>query len=198
MPLSRRAFLSWAASAVPIAVVVRRAHALSLRALSTHGAPSETLDALGETILPSELGAASVVRVVGGFRQWIAGYREGAELTHGYGTSRIRSTGPSPATRWTSQLDALDASARKQYGASFTSVDRTRREALVRSALGGARVDRLPSVAAANHVVLALLAYFYESPEATDLCYGSTIGARTCRPLAQSPQAPAPLRRRPA
>ena len=123
----------------------------------------------------------------------MAGYREHVELTHGYGTSRIRYSGPTPVTRWTSQLDALDAAARKQGGASFASLPTERREKLVRAALAGVRVDRLPAVGDADHVAVALLAHFYASPAATDLCYGVAIGRESCRPLGQSARQPLPL-----
>jgi hypothetical protein len=184
--ISRRAFLAWAAGAVPLAAVVRRAHALSVAALWTDGAPSQTLRALGEVVLPSELGAEARTRAVDAFRRWMAGYREHAELTHGYGTSRIRYSAPTPVTRWTSQLDALDAAARKQHGMSFASLDVGRREQLVRAALTGAKTDRMPAVGEADHMAVALVAHFYASPVATDLCYGVAIGRESCRPLAAS------------
>jgi len=188
MPISRRTFLAWAAGAVPLAIVVRRAHALSVAALSGEGPPSETLRALGDVVLPSELGALGTTRAVDAFRRWMSGYREHAELTHGYGTSRIRYSGPTPTTRWTSQLDALDAAARKQFGSPFASIDVARREQLVRAALTGSKLDRMPSVGEADHVAVALIAHFYASPAATDMCYGVAIGRERCRPLAQSSQ----------
>jgi hypothetical protein len=131
--------------------------------------------------------------VVQGFQRWIAGYREHAELTHGYGTSRIRFTGPTPATRWASQLDELDAAARRRHGKPFAQLAPSNAEALVRDVLAGEALDRLPSVVDAKHVAIALLAYFFDSSEATDLCYGALIGRQTCRPLAQSAPMPAAL-----
>jgi len=193
VPISRRAFLAWAASSIPAAALVRRAHAASVAALATNAAPAATLRALGDVVLPSELGADGRSRVVDSLRNWMAGYREHVELTHGYGTSRIRYSGPTPVTRWTSQLDALDAAARKQGGASFASLPTERREKLVRAALAGVRVDRLPAVGDADHVAVALLAHFYASPAATDLCYGVAIGRESCRPLGQSARQPLPL-----
>jgi hypothetical protein len=67
------------------------------------------------------------------------------------------------------------------------------RTALVRSALQGQRVDRMPGVADASHVALALLAHFYESSAAADLCYEAQIGKNQCRPLAASSKKPLPL-----
>lgn len=192
MAISRRAFLAWAAGAIPAAGIVRRAHALSVAALSSTGAPTATLRALGDVVLPSALGTAGIDREVASFRRWMTGYREHAELTHGYGTSRIRYSGPTPVTRWTSQLDALDVAARKQFGAPFASLPLPSREALVRAALGG-KLDRMPAVADANDVAVALTAHFYGSSAATDLCYGAAIGREQCRPLAQSSREPLPI-----
>jgi hypothetical protein len=190
--ISRRAFFAWAAGAIPAAVIVRRAHVLSVASLSSTGAPAATLRALGDVVLPSALGPAGIDREVAAFTRWMTGYREHAELTHGYGTSRIRYSGPTPVTRWTSQLDALDAVARKQFGTSFASLALSRREALVRSALSG-KLDRMPAVAEADHVAVALIAHFYSSSAATDLCYGAAIGREQCRPLAQSSREPLPI-----
>ena len=152
------------------------------------------LRALAEVVLPSELGRAGVAREVDAFRRWMSEYREHAELTHGYGTSRIRYSGPTPATRWTSQLDGLDAAARQRFGALFAALSRTQREQLVRETLATATLDRMPGLGNADHVALALLAHFYGSSEANDLCYGLAIGRETCRPLAQSSRKPLPLR----
>src|SRR6476646_9014215 len=91
--ISRRRFLASLAAVVPLSVVVRRAHAAALRHLESDPA---TLDALGEAILPSQLGRAGITRAVAVFREWGKYYRENAELVHGYGTSRLRATGPTP------------------------------------------------------------------------------------------------------
>lgn len=190
MPLSRRRFLATLAAAVPVAAIARRAHAAAVVHLESD--PS-TLDALAEAVLPSSLGRAGARRAAAAFRQWGAGYRENAELVHGYGTSRLRSTGPTPATRWATQLDQLEARAHSEHQRSFRQLTVDQRTALVRAALQGERLDRMPSVAGANHVALALIAHFYESPAAQDLCYGAQIGRETCRPLAAQARRPLPL-----
>ena len=94
-------------------MIVRRAHAYAVAALSSERVPATTLRALAEVVLPSELGQTGTTRATDAFTAWMRDYREHAELTHGYGTSRIRYSGPTPATRWTSQLDALDAAAER-------------------------------------------------------------------------------------
>jgi len=191
--LSRRRFVSSLATAVPLLVLVRRAHALSVEALATE---PRVLRALAEVVLPAELGDDGIERATRAFQEWIAGYRAGAELVHGYGTSRLRFSGPTPATRWSAQLDALETSARRRHGASFADLAREPRLTLVREELATDRMERLPSVAQARHVALALLAHFYDSPAATDLCYEARIARNACRPLAESPRRPVPLARR--
>ena len=188
--LSRRRFLATLAAAVPLAAIVRRAHAAAVVHLESDPA---TLLALAEAVLPSSLGRAGVRRATEDFRAWGAGYRENAELVHGYGTSRLRSTGPTPVTRWATQLDDLDARAHAEHQRAFRALTAADRAAIVRSALQGQRLDRMPSVAGANHVAVALVAHFYESPAAMDLCYGARIGRETCRPLAAQARKPLPL-----
>lgn len=190
-PPTRRAFLASLASALPLTTLVRYAHAAAVE--HTQSDPA-TLDALAEAVLPTaSLGRAGVLRASAAFRSWGADYREGAEVNHGYGTSRLRTLGPTPLTRWMKQLDDLDAAARTKHQKRFRELNIADRTALVRSALQGERVDRMPSVIEAPHVALALLAHFYESSAATDLCYQSQIGRQTCRRLADAKRKPLPM-----
>lgn len=179
----------WLAGTLPFATVVRQAHTASMAHLT---ASPGTLDALGTALLPAELGAAQTGRVVAGFRRWIDGYRENAELNHAYGNSRLRFTGPTPATRWTKQLDDLDAAARLAHGGPFAGLTVLQRQNLVRPLLAAER--GIPgSPGGANHVALALLGFFYGSSAASDLCYEASIGRNKCRPLGESPKHPAPM-----
>ena len=187
---SRRAFLAWLAATVPFAVIIRRAHTA---AVLRFRADSATLEALAEAVLPSEIGTHGSAVEAASFRDWAAGYREGVEVAHGYGTSRLHSTGPTPMTRWAKQLDALEVAARNTHHLFFRELAVAQRQAIVRSALQSERLDRIPDVGAANHVVVALLAYFYASSAANDLCYESKIGRLTCRPLSASPRKPLPM-----
>lgn len=188
--LSRRSFLASLAATIPLTVVVRRAHAAALTHLESDPA---TLDALAAAVLPSELGRAGALEVAREFRDWGAKYHENAELVHGYGTSRLRSTGPTPLTRWTAQLDELETQARSAHQRSFRDLTLAQRTDLVRAALQGQRLDRMPAVADANHVAVALLAHFYGSSAAADVCYGAQIGRQTCRPLSASSRKPLPM-----
>jgi hypothetical protein len=185
--IGRRQFLGWMAGIVPAAILVRRAHAEAIAELN--GAP-ETLDALGLAILPGELGEAQARRVVAGFRRWLDEYREGAELLHAYGSSRLSFAGPTPATRWMPQLDALEAAAQKAHGRAFPAITVEQRRAIVRDLLASERGAGMPAPDRASHVATALLGWFYASPQATDLCYTVTIGRNTCRPLSRSSAKP--------
>jgi len=188
--ISRRTFLSSLAAALPLTVLVRRAHAAAVIHLESDPA---TLDALAAAILPSELGRAGLAKAARDFRDWGANYHESAELVHGYGTSRLRSTGPTPLTRWTTQLDELEAQSRSMHQRRFSELTVAQRSDLVRAALQGQRLDRVPPIVDANHVAVALLAHFYDSSAANDLCYGAQIGRQTCRPLSASSRKPLPV-----
>jgi hypothetical protein len=181
--IARRQFLAWAAGVFPAAALVRSAHAAAVFEL--HAAP-QTLDALGVAILPSELGEAQARRVVTSFRRWLDGYKEGAELLHAYGASRLSFAGPTPATRWMPQLDALEASAKKAHARAFSAITIDQRRAIVRESLVAERGANVPAPDRATHIAMALLGYFYTSPQATDLCYMVAIGRNTCRPLSKS------------
>ena len=188
--LSRRAFVGALAAAIPTASFIRHAHAEAVKGISRD---ASVLQALGEAVLPSELDEARIASTVRGFQRWIAGYREGTELLHGYGTSKLEQSGPTPATRWATQLDALDATARRTHGHAFAALTVTQRRALIQSDLNPLKADRIPAIGRAPHVALALLAHFYGSVEATDLCYDASISRQSCRPLASSTRKPLPL-----
>lgn len=182
--LARRHFLLGLAALVPFPFLARRLHPRAVAALD----PAR-LRALADAVLPSELGPGGVERTVAAFERWLAGYREGEELLHGYGSADLRVTGPSPALRWAGQLDGL--------GAGFAGMPRAARQSAVREVLQreGARFGALPPVDRAPHVATGLLAFYYGSPEATDLCYQAAIGRNGCRPLGDSARKPLPLAR---
>jgi len=191
--IARRRFLGWLARLAPAVALTRR---LGAAAPWTPRTPRDVLlRALGAAVLPTELGDAGVERVVAGFERWAREYRAGAELLHGYGTPNIRQLGPSPAARWWAQLDALDAAAVRGHRRPFPALTVEERRALVRARITPRQGDALPSPVAADDVAIALLAHFYASPTAVDLCYGAAIGRNACRPLAASPRRPLPLRR---
>mgnify|MGYP003334866711 CR=1 FL=1 len=151
---------------------------------------------LAQAVLPGELGPAMTERAAGEFARWIAGYRAGEETLHPYGSERLGATGASPVAAWTAQLTALDTAAQARHSHPFRDVSVADRRALVEGALATVQVGaRPPAVAAAPHVAIALLAHFLESKDAANLAYGRVIDAKQCRPLADSPKMPVPLRR---
>jgi hypothetical protein len=185
--LSRRNFVAWLAGAVPVVLVTRRADALGASWLA---ADEATMRALALAILPSELGADGAVRVAHDFQRWIDDYREHVELVHGYGTSALQFSRASPRAKWAAQLEAL-----RQNGFNEKSLDQ--RRAIIEKVLDGERLDRMPDVVAAPHVAVALLAFYFGSSEAADLCHQARIGRETCRPLAAQARKPLPLAERP-
>ena len=190
--LSRRTFLTAIAAALPAEAFIRLAHAAAVDDLA---GLSPRMQALGQAVLPAELGSKRVVAIVDQFQRWIAGYREHAELVHGYGTSKLEWTGPTPATRWATQLDELDRAAVRDHGRPFAALPIAQRQELVRVALNFFKEERIPPVGRCPHVALALLAHFYASDAATDLCYDAKILRENCRPLAMSSRKPLPLAR---
>ena len=157
------------------------------------GPSQAAVRALGAALLPSELGRARTEIASDAFWRWMNGYREGAELLHPYGSPRISYAGPSPVLTWTNDLEALDAAARSKHGARFAGISVGNRQTLVRDALQGVKSDQLPNVASAPHVALGMLAHFYGSSEATDLCYRAQVGKNKCRPLAHNGRKPLPI-----
>jgi hypothetical protein len=147
-------------------------------------------------VLPTELEAQGIARAVSEFERWMTGYQPGAETNHGYGTGKIELLPADPRPAWNAQLDALDAEARRNGGQSFAALSRERRQSLVRAALAGERGESFPNPLVARHVALALLAHFYDSAAATDLCYDAAIGRQQCRPLSAQREQPVALGRR--
>jgi len=191
--VSRRTFIGWI-GAVGAALGVRR------RADATAVAPAQgtTLDVasvtrLAEAVLPGELGDPGIARVSRAFVQWLGAYRAGAELVHGYGSSQIRQTGPTPVARWRAQLADLDRAAQQAHRVPFGNLSIEQRRALVEAALSEDRSGRLPDPIAARHVAVALLAWYLATPDAANLCYRARIDANACRPLGTSAREPLPL-----
>jgi hypothetical protein len=159
---------------------------------------AETLRALGEAVLPTgDLGAEGVERVVGEFEEWIEEFEPVAERPHGYlhrGLAEIRYGPPHPGPRWMAQIEALELEAQRRHRSHFADLSVERRRALIegqleRGELGG----RIPGAGQARHVALGLMAFFYDSSEATDLCYRASIGRYRCRGLGSLGREPRPL-----
>ena len=147
---------------------------------------------LSDIVLPQEIGTAGRTQVVDRFLNWIRDYRSDAETDHGYGFPRLRRTAPSPAARYSAQLDALDAAAAPKRR-TFAETAPEEQRVLVETAIASAKVERLPARPDGGHVATDLMAFFFHSNEANDLCYRAQIGRDACRSLSGSENRPAAL-----
>ncbi len=192
--ISRRGFLESVAAVVPVAAVAANGTVTVAPAGQAQGPlPPQLLGALGHAVLPGELGRDGVERVITAFQHWLREYVPNAELLHGYGTGTIGYSPEDPAPRWQSQLHALERISNQQLGVAIVDLQREQLRQLVRTAIEHDRLDRLPLPSRARHIAVALLAFFYATLEATDMCYRATIGKNGCRPLARLSERPAPM-----
>jgi len=204
-PIRRRRALGWIASGLATLAALPplgRLRAGGLAPSSFTARERVMLEALADVVLPGELGPAGRREVVDGFEGWLRGYREGAEREHGYGgtplpgsdraarppVTRPALTPPSPMRRYPSQLAALDREAGGR--GRFAALPADARRAIVERAIVAAQVERLPPRPDGRHVAVDLMAYFFWSSRANDLCYRADIGRDDCRGLPGSDQAP--------
>src|ERR1041385_598580 len=75
------------------------------------GEHAATLREIAVMVLPREVDAG---RITADFVRWVNGYRAGAETDHGYGNTRIRAKGPSPAPEYVRQLAALKGNVSRE------------------------------------------------------------------------------------
>ncbi|MXX70022.1 MAG: twin-arginine translocation signal domain-containing protein [Gemmatimonadales bacterium] len=158
--------------------------------------PAETLRAVAEAVLPDELGDDGRERAVRAFERWSDALEPVAELSHPYLVPEIRYSGPDPRPGWAAQLEGLEKESGSRHGVTVSDLDvPARRELLARplsesgSALGAPQN--------ADHVALALMAHFFGSPVATDICYGRAIRKELCRTIEGAEDEPEPLRTAP-
>ena len=151
-----------------------------------------TLHEIAATVLPASLGAAQIADAANKFVAWTRGYREGVPLEHGYGHPRLRRSAASPVPLYIAQLAALDAAARAK-GARWSALDLETRRGLLDASLANANVRTLPPRPLGQHVVADLMALYFRSSEANDVCYRAAINREVCRPIAITTRKPAPL-----
>ena len=177
--MHRRTLLQWvgaATAALPFRQVRLWAQPRELTAESI-----ATLHEIAPTILPQSIGADRLRDIVDKFVVWTKGYREGVATAHGYGHPRLQKTGPSPVPRYNEQLAQLRkeiANPRAHLDAAFTQ----------------AGVRNLPPRPTGQHVVADLMAFYFRSSEANDVCYSAMIQREVCRPIAITIRKPEPLR----
>ena len=202
---TRRTFLKQAVGAVPGAAI---AGSLAVGACSpdetdqvSEGArpayrlPPDTLRAVAEVTLPTgALGSDGTESAVLEFEAWVEEFESAAELDHPYLTGDLRYGPPHPGPRWAAQLDAMDRESEQRSGVRFAGLSPEQRRAIVEDAIRSERSASLPrSPALADGVAAGLLAWFYATSRANDLCYQAEVGRHLCRGTASLPEEPAPL-----
>jgi hypothetical protein len=144
------------------------------------------------TVLPSSIGAAGHNEAVDNFLRWIREYKEGVALSHGYGEPRLVKSGPSPAPGYSKQIIALQQAAQAR-GGRFGALPLEVRRELLDAAFKGAEIRNLPGRPDGKHVVADLMAHYFRSSAANDLCYNARIGRNTYRAIRVTTVRPQPL-----
>ncbi len=191
--MRRRTFVKLAMSAVALSPVQRLAFAAPSSALPD--ASLVTLRALAPIVLPKAIGRRNVDAVTERFLAWIDGYRAGVPTEHGYGHPRFRRTPASPADKYAAQLAALEEAADRQHHQPFSRLTPDAKRALIEAAFREAKVESLAERPNGRHVAADLMAFYFGSSEANDVCYQAQIGRETCRPISQVTTRPRPLAR---
>jgi hypothetical protein len=146
------------------------------------------------TVLPSAIGPKGQDAAVDGFLTWIREYKEGVALSHGYGEPRLVKSGPTPAPGYARQIAALQQAAQSR-GGRFGALPLPVRRELLETAFASANIRNLPGRPDGKHVVADLMAHYFRSSSANDLCYNSRIGRNTYRAIRVTTVRPAPLNR---
>jgi hypothetical protein len=188
--MDRRAFVQLAAAAAVVPPLDRLALLATEPALPAAGIG--TLRALAPVALPASLGRRAIGLLVDRFLDRLSGHRDGVEMDYGYGRPVLRRTPESPAPRYAEQLAALEHAAQGQ-GQSFARLSPEAKRTLLEGALREAKVEQLPDLPDGRHIVSDLMAFYFQSSEANDLCYRAHVGRETCRPLATVTRRPRPL-----
>ena len=190
---SRRQFLQTATLLPSLAVATRAA--FEPQDVTPTAAEETVLDAIAVLVLPVEtLGTEGLESAIARFRRWRDGFEPVAELDHPYLSSdEIRYGPPDPRPLWRAQCAALEVESHKRHGQPFVELERRQQERILRRHLSPDRGDSLPPAARASHIAIALMAWYFATPEANDLCYGVSIGRYGCRGLPTAVDQPAAL-----
>ncbi len=181
--MRRRTLLRWIAS---LGAAIRFSGLRAWAQTASFPAGQEdTLAALAAVVLPSELGPVGVRDIARRFEVWVRDYRASAEMDHGYGFTRLRRKPASPAPAYLRQLENLRP--------SLVNGDAASHRQAVEAALDEAKVTDLPRTPDGRHVATDLMAFYFRSSDANDLCYRAAIGRDLCRGLKGSDNAPPPL-----
>lgn len=190
MAVLRRTLIRWLAA---FGLVPWRGRPAAAADPGLSDAAKQTLRALAAAVLPRSLGRDRTDAIAGRFQAWLRSYRPGADRGHGYGFTRLATAPQSPAASYRIQLAAFETAARRKGAPSFDRLSIDEQRATIDAALRAAKVERLPERPDGRHVAADLMAFFYRSSEANDLCYRVEIGRDTCRDLADSGETPRKL-----
>lgn len=144
------------------------------------------------TVLPSAIGRKGQDEAVDNFLRWIRDYKEGVALSHGYGEPRLVKSGPSPVPGYSKQITALQQAAQAR-GGRFGALPIDVRRELIDAAFTAADVRNLPGRPDGKHIVADLMAHYFRSSGANDLCYNARIGRHTYRAIRVTTVRPQPL-----
>ena len=189
----RRAIQTLAAAAAALPLMRAELSALDL-AIAQDLQPDKVfvLRDVAATVLPSAIGEQGQYEAVAEFLKWIRDYKEGVALSHGYGEPRLVKSGPSPKAGYVDQLAALEQAARAR-GGRFGALPIEARRDILEAAFKAADVRSLPGRPDGKHVVADLMAHYFRSSGANDLCYNARIGRNTFRAIRVTTVRPAPL-----
>lgn len=192
--LKRRTLLQWLGSAAASIPLLRADLSAGALAEVDELTPEQVfvLRDVAVTVLPSGLGASGRDQAVDSFLSWIRDYKEGVPLSHGYGNPRLVRSGPSPAGGYAIQIAALQQAARDR-GGRFGSLPLETRRALLDGAFKAANVRSLPGVPDGKDVIADLMAHYFRSSSANDLCYNARIGRNVNRAIRITTLRPRPL-----
>jgi len=98
-------------------------------------------------------------------------------------------TGGESRPGWAAQLQGLEKECRARHETTLADLDVAGRRKLLARGVGQAGPG-LGSPANASHIAVALMAQFFASPVATDMCYRRTIAKQQCRGLEGAPAEP--------
>ena len=191
---TRRRFLKGSAGVVAGATLGACVQEAPPESNQQEGLDQALLDAVAMLVLPiSALGDAGIKRVTSDFVNWLDGFDPVAELNHPYYSAEITYGPPDPEPLWGAQLRALDIEAQNRFGQSFVEISQKQQQFILERQLPDNQPQEMPYAGDAPHVAIGLVAYFYATSEANDLCLNARVGRQTCRGLATSPDKPAPL-----
>jgi hypothetical protein len=186
--MKRRTLLQWLGSAAATWPLMR----VQLRADELPADQVFVLRDIAATVLPSAIGGKGQNEAVDNFLRWIREYKEGVALSHGYGEPRLVKSGPSPTPGYSKQIAALQQAAQRR-GGRFGALPLEVRRELLDSAFKAADVRNLPGRPDGRHVAADLMAHYFRSSGANDLCYNARIGRNTYRAIRVTTVRPAPL-----